>query len=161
MGGKMGTQSSLLEIPKITEEEIFLDKDEAKAVLHFFWPDHIGRINGTPDSLGLRIFAQQILILGVDASYSMGYIDATFRSLSGSPPKSIIAILKKLAKKNLRHWYKHATGKDLQNPKIYLSVRNEIARTRRSNLEEFMNGVALKIEGKRFYAHIHGGSRFG
>lgn len=157
----MKINSIHIEVPKITDGEIFLDKDEAKAVLVFFWPDEVGRVENLSDSVSLRMFAQQILIIGVDATYAMGYIEATFRSLGKSPPKNIINILKKLAKNNSKHWYKHATGKDLNNPRIYDSVRKTIAQQRRSNIEEFFNGIALKIEGKRFYAHVHGSSRFG
>ena len=95
----MSVQSVLLVAADIRDDEIFVDFEETRAILQFFWPAQVGDINGLSDSLELRRFALQTLIAGVDGSYALGYVHATFGSLGGSPPKSILSVLRKLAMK--------------------------------------------------------------
>lgn len=44
----------------------------------------------------------------------------------------IKSMVKQFLKQAVKHWFKHATGKDLDDPKIYESVRATVARNFRS-----------------------------
>lgn len=45
---------------------------------------------------------------------------------------SEIMLTQEFAKKAMKHWFKHATGADLEKPEIYESVRVNLARSFRS-----------------------------
>jgi len=111
-----------------TESEVKLSQQDAFRVLRFFWLEP-----GVPPSqltIADQGFAQALLVEGIDRSYDMGYVELIFRSFYGKIPTSFASIadmVKSFAKVAAKHWFEHATGKDLESPKIYDNVRNQLA----------------------------------
>lgn len=65
----------------------------------------------------------------------MGYVQILYDSFYMKIPgsfDSVKDIVKEFAKKAARHWFDHATGKDLKDPKIYESIRRVITANFRS-----------------------------
>lgn len=122
-----------MELKHFNESEVKLSQHDAFAVLRFFWLEP----GVAPQQLTLqdRAFAQALLVEAIDRSYDMGYVEIIFRTFYGKIPTSFAAIrdlVKSFAKAAAKHWFEHATGKDLQDPKIYESVRRTLAANFRS-----------------------------
>ncbi len=75
----------------------------------------------------------------------MGWIDLIYR-LMGSP-RSPKGLLKKLAVKGARHWFKHTTVNDLRKAEIYDAVRDRIGVAFRSNLIFLIQNVDAAKKG--------------
>ena len=60
----------------------------------------------------------------VDASYALGFIHALFGGVF-NPGAGAKKVFMKFARKALKHWFKHASAKDLMNIKIYDIVRRQ------------------------------------
>lgn len=147
--------SVLISTPGFTESEVFIDEADAKTIYCFFWPEYASKINGLSMSLQARITAQQILVAGVDATYALGYIQILIESLGAGPKGGIKAVLKKLAKKGSKHWFKNATGKNLENPEIAYSVKATIVRNFGTPFREMLEGIAINGGAKQFFAHLN------
>lgn len=126
---------------EFTSEELFLDESETALILKFIFKkaDH-ELIDQLPMSDYLRGFAQALLVEAIDASYSVGFIQALFES-SANPSKGAISVIKKFASKSAKHWYKNLNATDLQNVRIYDFVRDEIAARYRYKLYDFLGGL--------------------
>jgi hypothetical protein len=72
--------------------------------------------------------------MAIDASYAMGYVEQLFRTVA-NPGGGLKAMSKKLAKRFSQHWFKHARQSDLEDVRIYDSVRSRIALSYRSETE--------------------------
>jgi hypothetical protein len=124
----------MAELKRFEPDEIQLTQEEAWHVLRFFWPN----TNVPPGSLSPedRGFAQGLMIEAVERSYAMGYVESLYRSFFGpgvAPTSSALKkAIKSFAKKAIKNWFRHASGKDLEDPKIYESVRRSLARNFRS-----------------------------
>jgi hypothetical protein len=114
-------------------QEIKITQNDAFAVLRFFWME--------PGVLPQQLtnedlsFAQALLVEAIDRSYDMGFVELIFRNFYGKIPSSFEAIrnmVKSFAKAAAKHWFEHATNKDLENPKIYESIRYQLAANFRS-----------------------------
>jgi hypothetical protein len=105
-----------------------IDDSETRLILKFLWPEKSKEIDKVAVTTDLRRFAQKLLIAAVEGSYAMSWLDVTFRTVV-RPGAGVKALLKKLASRYARHWYKHTTQKDLMDAKIYVSVRNQLAST--------------------------------
>ena len=73
-------------------------------------------------------FSQALLIEGIDASTKMGYVEELFDKAFMKVPVDfslIQDVAKGLAKRALKNWFRHATGDDLKDPKIYEAVRRK------------------------------------
>ncbi len=111
------------------KKDIIITQDEAWNVLRFFWPNTNVNPGGMTDKD--KAFAQALLVEAIDTSYKMGFVEIIYRIfyMKVSPSfKKIYKMVRKFAVKALKHWFKHATGEDLKNPKIYESVRKDLAR---------------------------------
>ena len=65
----------------------------------------------------------------------MGYVEHLFKSFYMKVPASwsdVEDMVKGFAKAALKHWFKHATSKDLADAEIYETVRLTLARNFRS-----------------------------
>ena len=108
--------------------EIKLSQQDAFRILRFFLLEPgvpPGQL--TPED---RAFAQALLVEAIDSSYEMGFVEIVFRTFYMKVPTDFQAIkemVEDFCKEAAKHWFKHATGKDLQDPKIYNTVRNKIA----------------------------------
>jgi hypothetical protein len=113
--------------------EIKINKEHATRILKFLFPDQPVNLGSlTDDDAG---FAQALLVEAVDASTEMGYVHVLFDKAYMKPPTDfsfIKDIASSVCKQGVRTWFRHATGKDLSEPKIYEAVRRTIARDNRS-----------------------------
>jgi len=118
------------QLKRFAASEVLLSQHDAWDVLRFFWPN----TNVKPQNLDTddRGFAQALLVEAIDRSYEMGYVEILFRSFFGAGVAPSYGALRKavksFVKKAAKHWFKHATAEDLQDPKIYESVRVSLAR---------------------------------
>lgn len=135
-----------LALPHLTTSELVFTDDEIKEIFCFFWPQRrteIERLAVTDDP---RRYGQALLIIAVDATYSMGFIDMLVNAIMRRKPgTSIKSLVRKLTRKYVKHWWNHASRKDLRDPKVYDTVRATIALKHRSRLELMLNGLAADI----------------
>ena len=85
-----------------------------------------------------------MLVEAVDASYKLGYIQIIFETFFFKPNPKISKILKKLAKKSAKHWFKHMKSQDLSKIKIYEVVRKQIQRSFDTHFILLVKGVVSK-----------------
>lgn len=113
------------QLRKFKEEELFFDEEETRIILKFIFKRRDAYIDKLNIDDRLRGFAQGLLIEAVDASYALGFVDALFRSTI-NPTAGAKKILIKFGKKSFKHWFKHASAKDMMHIKIYERVREQI-----------------------------------
>lgn len=135
--------SVIITPPVIEESQLLFDEKETIVILSFFWPEKTDSFNEMAVTTGARQLAQTIFITAIDASYAMGWVDALFRSVS--KPTSLAGLGKKLAKNYIKHWWKHAKVKDLENVKIYESVRKTVALKFLADMSMFLNGISAQL----------------
>ena len=71
-----------------------------------------------------------------------------------NPGAGVKKILTKFGKKAFKHWFKHATAKDLIQIKIYDRVREQLEVNFTAPLIMFSNGTALnKVKSSAFVAY--------
>ncbi|MDB5373880.1 MAG: uncharacterized protein JWP04_2522, partial [Belnapia sp.] len=110
-----------------------LTREDAYAVIRFFWHDP-GMLPDAFTEADVN-FAQGLLVEAIDATCAMGYVEIIFDNFFMKVPRdlnNLLGMLKKVAKAAAKHWWKHATDKDLADPKIYETVRVSLARNFRS-----------------------------
>ena len=115
---------------RFTPNEVRLDAQKAFDILRFFF-QHNTSINISQITIEDRAFAQALLVEAVDASFHMGFIESIFTNAMSLTP-SVKDIIKDLLKYAAQSWFRHATGQDLSDPKIYESVRSTLVRNFRS-----------------------------
>ncbi|MCW7540491.1 hypothetical protein OOT46_21950 [Aquabacterium sp. A7-Y] len=125
----------------IGDSELIFDDLETKQILKFFWPHRASRIDLMEVSTEVRRFAQTLLIAAIDASYAMGYIESLFRTVA--KPAGLGKMGLKLARRYVRHWWKHATLKDLQDVRIYESVRSRLAVNFKTDMDMLLTDQSL------------------
>jgi hypothetical protein len=115
--------------------DLRLDVEQTRKVLKFFFPQtDIDHVNVTDED---RSFAQALLVEAIDASAQMGYVQILFEKVY-TPPTDfgyIKDLAKNFVKYGLNIWFRHLTGKDFTDPKIYMTVRNQLALNFRSTWE--------------------------
>jgi hypothetical protein len=140
--------SIVLTIPDIPDANLLYDEDETRGILRFFWPDAATRIDGLTITNGVRALAQTALIAAIDGSYAMAYVNILWDALAHRvthPTGDIRKLAKRLARNFMRHWWRHATQRDLLGDvRIYETVRVSVARDLRFRLDEYLNGLALR-----------------
>lgn len=119
--------------PVIEESQLVFNADETKQILVFFFPAEAAQVDGAQMTKEIRCLAQSLLICAIDSSFAMGFVDGLFQSVA-NPKGGIRGLAKRLATKYLQHWWKHTTMKDLEDAKVYESVRASISRNFRSTL---------------------------
>ncbi len=108
--------------------ELKLTREQAWRVLRFFWPETSVNPGALTDEDCM--FAQAVLVEAIDGSYQMGFVEILFRS---SYMKVLVTfgdikeMVKYFCKSAAKHWFKHATGRDLTNPQIYEAVRRQLS----------------------------------
>jgi hypothetical protein len=125
--------SSDIYLRHFQKNEINLNPNDARKVLVFFFSNNVVPVEQLSDSD--VEFAQALLLEAIDKSYAMGYVHAIYDAFYGKIPGDADAVkdmLKDFVKAAARNWFDHATGKDLNDPKIYSSVRAMIAANFRS-----------------------------
>jgi hypothetical protein len=135
---------------KFTESELLFDEAETRLILKFIFKNKHSLIDGMQITNKVREFAQGLLVEAVDASYALGYVEALFRA-TANPAAGVRKILKKFAKKAIKHWFKHATADNLMDIKIYEVVRNQLAYNFGRILVLHSNGLAKKSQENAAY----------
>lgn len=139
--------SIVLTIPDIPDASLIYDEAETRAILKFFWPDYATPIDGLAMTNSVRAFAQTALIAAIDGSYAMGYVNILWDAITHRvthPNGDIRALARRLARNFIRHWWRHTTEQDLQEVRIYETVRVSVARDLRRTLDEHLSGLALR-----------------
>ncbi len=138
--------SNYIHLKQFKKDELLFNEDETLTILKFiFKPADHKLIDSLPMSEYLRVFAQGLLVEAIDASYSVGYVKGLFESVA-NPTKGAMKIIKSFGRKAASHWFKNASVHDLQNVKIYDFVRDNIARSFRTRLRDFL--ASNKLEGR-------------
>jgi len=135
--------STHVHLRKFKTEELIFNEEETILILKFIFKNSHAVVDRTRITDKVREFAQGLLVEAVDASYAMGYVEAIFRSIA-NPRAGVKNILKKFGKKALKHWFKHATEKDLLEIEIYEIVRQRLEINFGRIMILHSNGIALK-----------------
>ncbi|GGY81519.1 hypothetical protein [Marinobacter zhanjiangensis] len=131
-----------LSLPVISDQNIVLTDQEAREVFVFFWPERKRGIEGMSMNLDARRYAQALLIVAVDASYMVGFVDILINAIIRKKPgASVRSLIKKVTRKYVTHWWKRATEEDLTDAKIYDTVRASIALKQKSRFEMLLAGI--------------------
>ncbi len=102
----------------------------------------------------VRRLAQTGLVAAIDGSYALGFIFALGQTVV-RPGSGVKSFAKKLARRFVRHWWKHTKQRDLEDVQIYDAVKNSIANALKDRLGQMLQGVALKPGGPLFYATVN------
>lgn len=145
--------SILISVPDIADNDLVFDDDETRQILKFFWPNLATAIDAMTINSDARRLAQTALIAAIDGSYAMGFPEATFRTIF-SPGKNVASFSRKLALRFMRHWWKHATQRDLAHAKIYESVRLIVAGALAQQFKLLLDGIASQERIDPFYAVV-------
>ncbi|PSF09216.1 hypothetical protein C7H09_08085 [Marinobacter fuscus] len=131
-----------LSLPVIIDQNVVLTEQEAKEVFIFFWPERKHAIEGMTINLDAKRYAQALLIVAVDASYLIGFIDILINAIIRKKPgASVQALVKKISRKYVKHWWNYASEEDLGDAKVYDSVRATIALKQKSRFEMLLAGI--------------------
>lgn len=148
--------SILISYPDISDADLVFDESEATDILRFFWPGLNDKIASMIVTTDTRRFAQTLLIAAVDASYAMGFIHGLANVITRRKPGTSLKVLvKKLARRYMKHWWKHATQEDLLDAKIYESVRQSVAAKNKPGMEHRLEGLA-RLHQRPFPFHMAG-----
>lgn len=146
--------SLLISVPDIADTDLIYNESDTRLILKFFWPEERGFIDSASIDNHARRLAQTALIAAIDGSYSQGFIDILMRSLA-RPSQGLKQLGKRLAQRYSRHWWQHAEQADLEDVRIYDSVRDSVARALKSRLIAIKNGVAARHSVPPFYINAH------
>ena len=145
--------NNYIHLQKFKKEELIFDVEETKIILRFIFKSRHNLIDNLEINDRVREFAQGLLLEEIDASYAFGFVDMLFRAPM-NPGASAKQILTKFGKKALKHWFKHATTKDLTQIKIYDRVRERLAENFGRILIMYSNGTAMEsISNAGFVAY--------
>ena len=139
---------SFVTLRSFSESELILDAGETKEILRFFFPHHRQRIEVAIITLELRNFAQGLLVEAIDATYALGYVEILVKAIY-NPGAGMVKILSKIGRRAAKHWFKHATQKDLLKAKISSRVRDKLAQNFASVLPMMLEGIAKGKEARR------------
>ncbi|MDX9839544.1 MAG: hypothetical protein RBT39_18450 [Azoarcus sp.] len=140
-----------------SEHELNFDDAETKDILKFFFQHHRQRIDAATVTTALRNFAQGLLVEALDATYALGYVEILLTTFY-NPGSGMKKVLMKAGRKAARHWFKHATDRDLHNAKVADAVRRQLSYAFATSMREILDGVALgRTVRKTFLAHIQYG----
>lgn len=146
----------MIAVPDFSDEDLVFDEDETKRILMFFWPSRRNQISTMTINNEARRLAQTALVAGIDGTYAMGYMEATLRTVL-QPGNGIKAFGKKLAKRFVKHWWKHAKENDLREAKVAQNVRLSVAAALASNLDMIYQGAAAPRGPLQWYANVEQG----
>lgn len=151
----------LVTLPEVQEADLVFNEEETRDILKYFWPSHSAHIDAMAVSIGTRRLAQGLLIAAIDASYGLGFVEALFTTVA-KPGRSLASMGRKLARKYVKHLWKHASESELQNARIYEAVRKAMAFQFKYLLEAQLNGVAAaRNRVAPFYVYRQGGQIWG
>lgn len=140
--------SIIITVPDIQYANLIYNEEETRTILKYFWPTRSSEIDGLTISNDIRAFAQMVLIVAIDSSYAMGYIDLLFDAVAQRirrPNGDVVNLARRLARNYVHHWWHHATQRDLENARIYHAVRNGVAYQLGPQMNDILaTGIALR-----------------
>ncbi len=149
-----------IHLRKFKKEELIFDDKETVIILKFIFRNKHALIDGLDINDRIREFAQGLLLEAIDASNALGFVAALFGGVF-NPGAGAKKILTKFGRKALKHWFKHATAKDLMQIKIYDRVREQLESSFSRILVMHSNGTAMnKINHSGFVAYNLTNSNF-
>jgi hypothetical protein len=140
-----------LTYPDVPDEKLAFDEDETRRVLKFFCPSRSAQIDTMTIGNNARRLAQQAMIMALDASYAMGYLDIVFGGVKEVVTSDklggidIKGLAKKLGKQAVKYWWKHYKGKSENislKAKIYDTVKTTVGSSIVRPLDEMISGTA-------------------
>jgi len=134
--------SKYINLRKFKKEELIFNDEETKVILRFIFKNRHNLVNTLEINDKIREFAQGLLLEAVDASYALGFIHSLFGG-AFNPGIAAKKVFMKFSRKALKHWFKHASAKDLINIKIYDAVRKALEVGFTSKLGMYANGTAM------------------
>jgi hypothetical protein len=97
---------------------------------------------------------QLLLVEAIDATYALGYVEILLNTFY-SPSQGLKKALMKAAKKAARHWFKHATDRNLHNARVAESVRRQLSNAFATPMQEQLDGLALApMRGTRLTMYV-------
>ena len=123
--------------PVVSEGDLLFDESETRSIFSFYWPHLKADIAAMEVTTENRRFAQQLLIIGIDSSYAMGFMQKLMETLV-RPQAGFAGLAKmgmKLAQRYIQHWWRHASKKDLENPRVAEGVRIVVSRNFKIEME--------------------------
>ncbi|KEQ18712.1 hypothetical protein [Endozoicomonas numazuensis] len=145
-----------IRLKKFNPNDLIFNEDETVIILKFIFKNKHMLINRLRINNDTRSFAQALLLEAIDASYSLGYVEALFRSTS-NPTVGVREILKKFGKDASKHWFNSHNIKNLKDIKIYERVREKLELNFTSILVLLANGIALReINTMKLIAYADG-----
>lgn len=135
--------ANLVTLRKFNSSELIFNEEETRLILKFFFKSQRSKIDQLEVNDKVREFAQGLLVEAIDASYAMGFVEALFKSVA-NPSAGVKKVLSKFAKKAAKHWFKHASPKDLLEVEIYEIVRSRLELNFGRYLSMLAAGIARK-----------------
>jgi hypothetical protein len=129
-------------LKKFTTGELIFNEEETREILVFFFPHLANSIKKITIDNTVKGFAQGLLVEAIDASYALGFIQAIFSSTI-NPTAGVLNILRKFAFKAGKHWFEHASEKDLRKIKIYYIVRQRLQVNFKTVMLMVINGLSI------------------
>ena len=123
--------------PVVSDGDLLFDESETRSIFSFYWPHLKADIAVMEITTENRRFGQQLLIIGIDSSYAIGFVQKLMETLA-RPQAGFAGLAKmgmKLAQRYIQHWWKHARQKDLENPRVAEGVRIVVARNFKTEME--------------------------
>lgn len=117
---------NLSSTPVFSDGELILNDLEVKLIFKFFWPELGAPIDQMQVGIAEKKLAQTILVVAIDSSYAIGFMQGLVDGYA-KPHAGVVSASKKLAQEYMKHWWKHATKKDLTKIQINESVRKTVA----------------------------------
>ena len=146
--------------PEISQADLLFDESETRSILRFYWPQYAAELGELEITDAVRLFAQQLLIVGIDSSYALGFMEQLLKMYL--QPRAGFAGLKsmgmKLARRYLQHWWKHAKQEDLENPRVAEAVRSTVARNFATDVKMVIENVAYTPRMRSFSVATSGPS---
>ncbi len=135
--------------------ELLFDESETRDILRFFFPADRSQIDAAQITDELRGFSQGLIVAAVDATYAMGWVEVTFKSVA-NPGSGVKSALQKLARNSTRYWFKNLKrGQTLSNIRIYESVRAQLSRSFRSPFQIILLAKSHNLKAHTFIACIN------
>jgi hypothetical protein len=145
-----------IRLPEFSDADLLFDESQTRRILQFFWPTHVVDIIALSIDNDVRKLAQGLLVAAIDSSYAMGYVNILFDVVAHGRPgfSGLQAMGRKLAQKYVAHWWQHTRPKDLEDVKIYETVRSTLALHFRLVLEELIRGTGSSAEAAATLARL-------
>ena len=110
--------------------DVYVSNQEAWEILVWFFGGNAG-LSPSDITYNDRSFAQALLFEAIAASKLIGFVEGLWRA-TVKPAKSITSLLKQIAKLTAKALWEHLKPVDLEDPKIYQMVKDQLARNWKS-----------------------------